>query len=326
MLPVFLGVLSINRGTAPPITAHDFPVHLEGIPNTAVPSSESAFPLSLGNPGIAFGSAVNDFPVNLAGEADAWTPASISGLVGWYDFSDASTIVLSGDGVSIYSIADKSPEGNHMTWPGSLGRVTLNTAHSYFPLNAGQYNASSIGGLNASNAKSYTNGFTLIASVYWPGYNGETTVNYGNYGVAQILVNQGSDIGLNPGSTSIFLISGNDDLSYIQASCIGADLQAHGAYSTPGTLPKNAKSLVTIAADTTVGSIDIRLNKAGISTNYFGPGGTSYATNFRTGNWNQSVVYPPVGLVGELVMYDRKLTPSEYGQLEDYMQPKWATP
>ena len=60
--------------------------------------------------------------VPLLGSAKGWFPTDIAGLVGWWDFSDATTLFtdagstpVSSDGDLIYQANDKSGEDNHLT-------------------------------------------------------------------------------------------------------------------------------------------------------------------------------------------------------------------
>lgn len=70
--------------------------------------------LTIGNPGLQV--------ISPRGGAAAWTPASISGLKLWIDFSDVNTLFtdagstnVSSDGDLIYQANDKSGLGNHLT-------------------------------------------------------------------------------------------------------------------------------------------------------------------------------------------------------------------
>ncbi len=73
-------------------------------------------------------------PITATAYTDAFAPASVSGLVAWYDFSDASTLYtdagttrVSADGDAIYQVNDKSGNANNLTQTTAADRPQFKT-------------------------------------------------------------------------------------------------------------------------------------------------------------------------------------------------------
>lgn len=252
--------------------------------------------------------------------APPFDPLSIPDMVGWYDPSNALTITYS-SGNLISEIADLSPQINNYSWSAG-GQISIDSSHANLPLDAQYFSALNSPYLSPSNTGVYSSGFTLFAVSYWPGYNGESGP-YGSIGVSQTLVNSGADIGIGTGSTATYIISGVNNLAYIGFNTKDLFGQSHGIATSPGSVSVG-KHLVTVASGSTLAETVVNLDTISQSYTVSGTGGLSAACKVETGTWTQSAVYIPVGNLGEIIYYGRKLTPTEISNVETYLSTKWG--
>ena len=237
------------------------------------------------------------------GVAPAWTPASLPGLVAWYDAQDASTITLSGSFVTQWN--DKSGHGYHVSQATAGYQPTLLST-----------------GLNGKPVLHFdptTNVQTLVATVP----SGLFPAGVGAYFVSSLQDASGlghtncaplyhtNDLYPEPWSR-------RDTVTFIGDGPIG-NYYPFNTYSLVGTGPAYWGFRYVHATD----HYDDWLNGAQVSNGTFGAGAyASTATNFRVGSREDG---GPVlmGNVGEIVVCSSLLEPDRI-RLEAYLAAKWG--
>lgn len=241
---------------------------------------------------------------SLWGTASSVAPDGLSGLIGWYDASDAATITY-GVAPAATGWADKSPSANHLTGNGTVD--TSGTLMSRYCMNQ----AGNVAWF-CSAPFTQSGAMTAFVACYWPAGAGLNS---------QVYVSSGSDIS---GATkSLYAYAGGgNNLAYIVGGPLGADSARSNNLTVLGSAGKYQLSYILGA---TIGTDALHVNGVDQTMVYGGTSGNTNSTNFQGININQAG-YPWHGRLGELILYNRQLNSTEVSQIEAYLKAKWGTP
>lgn len=238
----------------------------------------------------------------LAGGATAFTPASIAGLVAWYDFSDAATLftdsarttAVTADGDAIGGVTDKSGNVAHLA--SSLTARPL-------------YKTAIQNGKSAALADGINDALQMVSAIT-PSANTFFMV-FKITGTGTLALLGGTD----DGGLSVDYSSRNLRLVKTNVSLIGADTT---------TLSTTAFSIASITYNKTSGAFAFRVNGA------TGASGTQTATftNTMNGVFAQRPAATPQlfhnSYGGEFLIYNSVLSAGNIALVESYLNTKWA--
>jgi len=229
-------------------------------------------------------------------EAAVFSPASIDGLVAWWDFSDPTTLFtdagatpVSNDGDLIYQANDKSANGFNVRQLTAANRpiYKINIQNG---LSIGR-DTDALRSLTSQGIKNLTQAqpFTLVAVVSYNGFSGYLT-GCEHDSVRALRLISGNDFFVWCGSTWVdYSFNISLDTFYVIAEIIyGA-----GSYH--------------------------RVN--GVVGNTGNPGSNSYSSKYL-------IVFKAKesfrGDIGELMIYDGELSSEEFSSLEIHLNSKWS--
>ena len=237
--------------------------------------------------------------------ARAFTPASISGLTAWYDFSDVSTLftdsarttAVTADGDAIGGVTDKSGNAAHLS-ASTTARPTYKTAIQ---------NSKSIARFNGSANK----------------LNG-TIPTLANSAFSIFLVRKSSyDSG-----TRVVLTVGVDDVSYkhlhIKQSASGSesfDLYSYAAGATG--LALNTFALYRFSQNSSK-SLYYHRNGTQVTSNTANASFFTGTTDFRIGSYGPFDIQWFLGDIGEVLIYTGELSAGNVSSIETYLNARWS--
>ena len=223
-----------------------------------------------------------------------FTPADLSGLVGWFDAADAASFTLLGSEVVTW--ADKSLNGYHCTTPETGARPSRSGSDLINGVQALGFSSAGGGDELQSPMPDTTKPFTVMAVV-------NPTLN-GAY--KQILGGETSGGALcwrvGPDEHMEFIHESEADLSHSSSALTGTSIVAL-TYSSAGVITHYVDGVVD-----------------GTSTNnvtFQSPRTTVIGRSF---SWSE----PYSGKIGEIIKYDRVLDAFERTALFDYLAAKWG--
>lgn len=219
----------------------------------------------------------------------AWTPASLGGLVAWYDASDAATITSSAGLVSQWN--DKSGNARHVTSSGGDRPTTASRTQN--GLNVIDFTGSdwmTVGGVTLSQPY----------SVCWVG-------RY-DAGVSGVTV----------------AISLRELGAYAPYIAVNEWRMFNGTILlTASPTPDTSTHVFFGAANG--GSSVLRID-GGTTASATGNAGTANGERINLGAANSAGVAPFDGFICEVVISTGALTGTDLSSLENYMKTKWGTP
>lgn len=225
--------------------------------------------------------------------AAAFSPLDLSGLVGWWDASDTSTITESGGAVSQWD--DKSSNGYHVAQATEAFKPTLNTG--------------SINGLDALNFPDDPTKMsaTGVASLAWKpatvfvvakitnSATDKTFIAQGDSGYFQFRATTAEKLGLLKSSAANIGESTTANSTTVASlSAVTYDSSGNYAFFTNGAANGSGTNNQTLTASTAI---------------YVGNRQT--AENF-------------LGDIGEIVVYDTVLGSTDRATVESYLMTKWG--
>lgn len=219
----------------------------------------------------------------------------MTGLIGWWDASDAASITSAANAVSQWN--DKSGNNNHATWVNNSWPSTVVPA----AINGKAAMDSHPGALQTPIA-STLKPITIVAAVK----TGAVNTNLSLIGVNNGVVVSGT-----------FSWDVNNGVMRLLRAGVALIGQATSAYTatTPAVLGLNYSS-----GDVWEHYRDGVQVGTGTQAGTFVNGGMSIGTQVGPNAANYD------GLIGELVIYNRVLTTPERQQVEAYLKTKWGTP
>jgi len=232
-----------------------------------------------------------------------FNPKTISGLVGWWDASDSSTITLNSTTVNEWR--DKSGAGVALTQGTAAAQPTYQTAYVN-----GKNALTFDGGDVLSGAQSVALGDNTVIVVV----REDTSVNFS--GIFNYYPPSGSDGG---NANAWFLdFGGADNLLKLTSGTFEAN------YAGSGTLPL---SVVTMRRQVAAGDRQLtRTNGTNRATNSSAPTGTAagilLSGRFQSGAISAS--FRAQMTLCEVLAWNRALTASEYQTVERAMGRKWG--
>lgn len=249
--------------------------------------------------GKATARAINPGTLTSKGAGGALTPASISGLAAWWDFSDGSTVTLNGSDVS--SCANKVSGGTALAQsteadqpPYNTGDATLNgLAHAEWTSNASDEHleATSYAGIQIAD--------TLTVAFSFNGGGGEAWWDMLDKGV-----NTGAGIGYT---------FQQENLTEILRLRIDTSGAANQTFQITTALDDNDHHVI---ARFSSGALNVRMNGVErIDTTYTHGAGLSSTDVLRLGD----PAVENVVKIGELAIYNRSLSDSDTLSLESYL-------
>jgi hypothetical protein len=226
-----------------------------------------------------------------AAAAGGFSPSDISGLVAWYDASDSGTVTQSLGAVSAW--ADKSANGYDLTAPVGNEPVTGSTT-----LN-GRATIESAGSDWVSNTTDSFMGspMTMAAVCYYPGA--------ANYGVQPL---SGPDNAL-----GFYIYNGSARIDKQNVATI-----ITRTYSTVGWL------LFVGKIDASSAEIWIDAVKQGVTASHVQTFTAGTGVGVLTGRPNGSFPSASGAKLAELIVYNSFLSTADQGDVETYLNDKWA--
>ena len=219
-------------------------------------------------------------------------PSSISGLIGWWDADDPTTITEVADAVS--QLDDKSGEGNHVTQGTGTEQPLTNTN------TIGGKNTITFDGVNdnlkrttfTGGAISQPNTIFIVANLK----DVETT-------------------GTN------YMVDGGSSSRHTFNTPNGADRlnQYAGSHNTALSGQTNGSALYTLIYDTT--SSELRKNS---SVQVSGDAGTRDMNGVTLGATYVNSAHAEFDL-GEILIYDGLVSETDITAIEGYLNPKWGS-
>ena len=229
----------------------------------------------------------------------SFTPASITGLIGWWDASNVSSVTLNDGNVSV--LADLSNSGN------DIGQATAalqppHTASVQNGLHAMSYDGSRAlyGAVELSGAS-----FTVFCV-------SQVSNSGGSYKRTVVLWNSGDATDFTTANSAIPICHSTGD----------GTLAFHNSLNTtPISFAFDAPLVTYCAADDS--EIEVWENGSSVLAG-FGLSTTFSPEQFWLGNSPTANDGAFAGWIGETILYDRKLNQSELAQVVEYLQSKWA--
>ena len=230
------------------------------------------------------------------GATAAFTPASISGLVAWYDFSDAATLftdsarttAVTADGDAIGGVTDKSGNGYHLS-SSTTARPLYKTAIQ---------NSKSIARFDATDDV-LTNASVPLTNA-WTIFVVEKITSGGTW---QAVVSKAAQGLITEGNYYCGLVSN----AYAKRAAYAANTTQVVGYVQADTTAANAIFRVNGSVTTTNGSGSGFINNAN-----FRIGGSSFGSNFLGAD------------VCDVLVYNTGLSTTNCGLIETYLNSKWA--
>lgn len=235
----------------------------------------------------------------------AFTPASISGLSLWYDFSDATTYTAPGGALS--SIRDKSPAANNATGVG-----VIDTSGAIFALPC----------VAPTLDLTLTTPFTLTDYTVFCSQNTQV-VGY-SY-CSWIVFNDGSNISTT--GNGIYAAQGGTAGSSTQQS--GQNGNGANALSVGNGLVTDGKHTLTYKMASPISAQQWRVDGVNSPMSFYGTPSTVtsvVASHVGAGITQSFYLQRPNNRFGEILVYNRNLTSTEIAQVESYLKVKWGTP
>lgn len=238
----------------------------------------------------------------------AFNPSTISDLIGWYDFSDSSNMVLSGD--EIVLVGDQSGNGNDLgSTAGRRPTFTADTITSdpsvksaKFERASGDYFANV--DLRVGGATFQTTGYTwfIVMDFSVAGVTGERTLMY-LYDIANAKY-----------SSTVYYNYGGEDS--IRTQYPGAEFDGYSTLDSryPRTLLWSQVGL----PNSPYAQFDAELNDNTYNS--------AISDAFTFTNMNELYLGTTAGIdfqVGEVLLYNRLLNSTEISNVETYLKNKW---
>lgn len=237
--------------------------------------------------------------------APAFTPASLTGLVAWYDAQDASTITQVAGAVSQWN--DKSATAVNVTQANALNQPTYSATG--FPGSKPGITFSRTGSTSLNNltAAAFPSGYTDFT--FWTVYAPTSNSNFqGVYAIYDSVV-------LN--DTLIAFDFQSNLAPTVFSSFIG---EIDGSDPHVSTSPyyfrtvRDASGNITMAANATPDSSG---SQPSSPTTVSTGGGNTYVGTDNAGDLAN-------GVIGEIILYSRALNSTEIGQVETYLSARWG--
>lgn len=235
-----------------------------------------------------------------------WDPSQLTGLVTWYDPSDAGTLTLNGSNVE--QMDDKSGNGNHAS----------NLTTSQQP--------DILGTINSLIALKFDGGDKLVSPEVATALNGQIAVSIFLVMNGPSVANQGL-IGLNSTIGHGFFIIDQSAFFSNEVNMIRSSVPFAGnpyTYGSSNSFVPQQDITIGLCADLTN---QVRFFVDGTDqTSFQGDLGTGpmSLTDFSIGFGGQGF-YKNNGLVGEIVITNTYLSLSDRQKLEGYLAWKWGT-
>lgn len=228
-----------------------------------------------------------------------WSPLAISGCIAWLDpmdpnmaFTDTGLTTLANVGDSCKGLKDKSGQGNHLTQATGSAAPTVSTG------GFGTRRCLSGDGGDSMSRNTFTGGAVAPPYTMCLVYN----VTPGGF---VYLADNGTT------NDSGILLSGTATDIEVYAGALVAETvsSAHGAHSAIVTWDGTDTAYVDGTAATGAGDAgNVSLNGLTLFSYGGGPGSQ------------------PTGYIGDVVIYNKKLSAAEIALLARYLRAKWGTP
>lgn len=218
--------------------------------------------------------------------ASSWTPASLSGLVAWFDASDGSTITASGGNVTEWR--DKSGNARHLANAGTgpaTGSRTLN----------------SLNVLDFPFFRVLTRASVTVSQPYTVAWAGAYDSTFGP-------------------SDATVAISLGETSAYAAYAAISQWRMFNGTVLGGGTANSSAHCWVSIANGS---SSSVRIDGSAQAT---GNAGTGNGSRINLGAASSTATASFDGYIGEVVISTGALSGTDLTNLESYLKTKWGTP
>ena len=217
----------------------------------------------------------------------SWSPADLSGLIGWYDSTVTASITSSGGRASGW--ADQSGAGNHLA-------QTDSSKYAYTDGSLGGRTVLRFNGSVLHCGTSVSNPVTVAMAARWDAY-ADWTPAMGFSGAAFPAYQGSSSQG-----TATWLAYGG----VILYSSVARDLSAHSLL----TVIHGASSVIRIDATETTGDTGTYTNPR---------------DRIAVGAQSGSTAGPPV-TIGEVLIYSTALASTDRASVHAYLKAKWGTP
>lgn len=233
-------------------------------------------------------------PKSQAAASGISAPTDISGLVAWFDFSDANVMFtdngstkVSADGNLIYRINDKSGNNYYLAQSTESKRPLYKT-NIVNGKSVGSTIGITNGELRGNTFNSSTTGATIFIVVYYTGVGAFYMQNY---------------------------------VRFYTADYYGKIRNYAGSWldSAPNVFPEQEWGIISFDMDTNC-SITQYKNGTSVKT---GDAGT-ISSNILTAIFSSGSANYGIGYVGETVMYSGILASADRAQVETYLNNKWA--
>lgn len=240
-----------------------------------------------------------------------FTPKSVPGLFGWWDFSDSATVTLSGS--SITAVADKSGNGRNATQGSANNQPTLATAAKN-GRNAADFDGTN-DALDAAVGSTQFTAMTVFAVVNADAAGG------GSLGRIYDRASQGSNLHRNNANTAIAFTApwtsatGNQTQRSAASSFPLSTWLLVGVRYTGGTITEtDIQPRISRASNTA--------SLTGVSSGF----AVSQSTTLNIGNRDAANGYDRGwdGKIGELIIYSASLSDSQVAAVEAYLASKWG--
>ena len=244
------------------------------------------------------------FTIGPAAWGSKFSPIPLSGLVGWWDVSDAANRTLDGTNTKVIGLSDKSGNGKNFAFVSGT-QPTYNAPGTKFSI------GSMTGGdLDLASSISVTSS-TLVTAFSWV-----TT------GASTLIAPLRSTNTWSSGSGYGFAIfSGPGNAGYPQVS---TPTQSTGTSVTNGSVISSNKHTVSHSIGALSNSGTFRLDGTAVTPSPFGSA-TSTAFTFTKYAGAETSYAANGGAIGEWCLYNRQLTTTELQQIEAYLKAKWST-